>query len=261
LDEAVTFLERFKFFSVPMQRIKRIFRLICKRGTMKRILICILLIPLLVGCIMETYNTPRDLNLRIGVIEANKCFCSPSAYRYLIVNPDKQFPFRYNPINLPEDFKDDNYIVLFSADLLNDSSIVYTNTATDALIENFKVRNIRLSYISKCSNLLLNDTISLVYGKTYVNYEKNISIKLDSVTEDSRCPVNVECIWAGNARAKFILNSNNQLTRFSLNTSSGFRNDTIISGYDIKLIELKPYPVYTHPINQTDYIARIKITR
>lgn len=228
---------------------------------MKRILIYFLLIPLLAGCSMETYNTPRDLNSRIGVIEANRCFCSASAYRYLIVNPDKQFPFRYNPINLPEDFKDDNYMVLFSADLMNDSSIVYTNTATDALVENFKVRNIRLSYIRKCSNLLFNDTISLVYGKTYENYEKSISIKLDSVTEDSRCPINVECIWAGNARAKFILNSNNYLSGFSLNTSTGFRNDTIISGYDIKLIELKPYPVYLHPINQREYIARIKITR
>jgi len=227
---------------------------------MKRILICILFVPMLVGCIMETYNTPRDLNSRIGVIEVHRCFCGPSAYRYLLVNPDKQFPYRFNPVNLPEDFKDDNYLVLFSADLLNDSSVVYTNTPTDAIIEDFKVRNIRLSYIRKCSNLLFNDTINLVYGKTYVNYEKNISIELDSVTEDSRCPVNVECIWAGNARAKFILNSNNRPSGFSLNTSTVFRNDTIISGYDIKLIELKPYPVYLHPINQTEYIAMIKIT-
>jgi len=228
---------------------------------MKRILIYILFIPLLVGCGIETYNAPRDLNSRIGVIEVHRCFCGPSAYRYLIVDPDKQFSFRYNPINLPEDFKDDNYFVLFSADLLNDSSIVYTNTPTDAIVEDFKVRNIRLSYIRKCSNLLFNDTINMVYGKTYVNYEKNISIKLDSVTEDSRCPVNVECVWAGNARAKFILNSNNQPFGFSLNTSSGFRNDTIIAGYKFKLIELKPYPVYLHPINQLEYIARIKITR
>ena len=143
---------------------------------MKRLFIYILFIPLLAGCMMETYNTPRDLNSRIGVIEVHRCFCGPSAYRYLIADPDKQFSYRYNPVNLPEDFKDDNYLVLFSADLLNDSSVVYTNTPTDAIIEDFKVRNIRLSFIRKCSNLLFNDTISLVYGKTYVNYEKNISI-------------------------------------------------------------------------------------
>jgi len=41
---------------------------------MKRILICILFVPMLVGCIMETYNTPRDLNSRIGVIEYTDVF-------------------------------------------------------------------------------------------------------------------------------------------------------------------------------------------
>jgi len=227
---------------------------------MKSIIIYILLIQLLAGCIMETYNTPRDLNNRIGSIEVHRCFCDSSAYRYLVVSTDKQFPFRYNPINLPDDFKDDNYRVMFSADLLNNSSIVYTNTPTDDVVEDFKVRNIRLSFIRKYSNLLFNDTINLVYGKTYVNYEKNISIKLDSITEDSRCPFNVECAWAGNARTKFIFNSKNQESVFSLNTSSGSVNDTNISGYRIKLIELKPYPIYLHPINQTEYFARIKIT-
>jgi hypothetical protein len=228
---------------------------------MKRILFYLLIIPVLAGCSMEMYNTPRDLNSRIGFIEAHKCFCGSSAFRYLVVNHDKEFPFMYNPINLPEDYKDDNYAVLFSADLLNDSSIVYANTPTDALIEDFKVRNIRLSYIRKCSNLLFNDTISMVYGKTYANYEDNISLKLDSVTEESRCPMNVECVRAGNARVKFILNSNNHMSVFNLNTSTGYRNDTIIAGYKIKLIELKPYPVYPKPINQRDYVAGIKITK
>jgi hypothetical protein len=228
---------------------------------MKRILFYVLFIPVLAGCSLETYNPQRDLNSRIGFIEAHRCFCGPSAYRYLLVNQDKDFPFRYNPVNLPEDYKDDKYAVLFSAELLNDSSIVYTNTPTDALIEDFKIRNIRLSYIRKCSNLLFNDTLNIACGKTYVNYEDNISLKLDSVTEESRCPMNVECFWAGNARVKFVLGSNNHLSVFTLNTSTGFRNDTIIAGYNIKLIDLKPYPEYPHFIEQRDYVAGIKITK
>ena len=158
-------------------------------------------------------------------------------------------------------FKDDSYKIVFSANLLNDSSIVYGNSPTDALIEDFKVRNIRLTSIRKLSNMLLNDTLELHYGKIYTNYENKLSIQLDSVTEDSRCPYNVECIWAGNAKVKFDFIINNKLNQFSLNTSTGFLTETIISGFIIQLIELKPYPVYPNPILQKDYIARVKISR
>ena len=228
---------------------------------MKRNIFYLLFIPMLAACSLETFNTPRDLNYRIGEVEIHRCFCDSSTYRYLIVTKDRNDTLRYNPINLPKDFKDDNYKIVFSADLLNDSSIVYTNTPTSEVVTNFKVRNIKLYYIRKCSNLVFNDTMDLVYGKTYRNYERSISIKLDSVMEDSRCPYNVECIWAGNAKAKFVFGLNNQLKVFSLNTLDSFMRDTIISDYKIQFIQLRPYPVYPNPIHQKDYIARIKITR
>lgn len=227
---------------------------------MKKIVIWLVLVLMLAGCSMETFNIRRDLDNRTGVIEIHRCFCGPSAYRYLIKTTDNRDTLVYNPVNLPEDYKDDNYKIAFSASLLNDSSIVYTNTPTDAVIEDFRVRNIKLYAIRKCSTLTLNDTIELTYGNIYRNYEKNISIQLDSVTEDSRCPYNVECIWAGNATAKFKFVQNNTLSIIYLNTSGGFTRDTIISGYKIQFIHLKPYPVFPNPIHQTDYVADIKVT-
>jgi len=209
---------------------------------------------------METFNIQSDLNNRKGTVEIHRCFCGPSAYRYLIVNQDKQDSTKYNPVNLPEEYTDTNYKIVYSANLLNDSSIVYTNTPTDALIEDFRVRNIKLTGIRKCSDLTLNDTVELVYGKIYRNYEKNISIQLDSVTEESRCPLNVECFWAGNAIVKFKFTVNDIPTIFYLNTSGGFVSDITISGYRIQLLGLMPYPVYPNPIKQADYIAKIKIT-
>jgi len=106
----------------------------------------------------------------------------------------------------------------------------------------------------------LNKPIELRYGEIYTGIENKMSIKLDSITEDSRCPYNVECIWAGNAKVKFDFTINNQMSSFSLNTSTGFRNDTIISGFRIQLIDLKPYPVYPDSILQKDYRAVIKIS-
>jgi len=225
-----------------------------------RIAFWLLLIPVFAGCSMETFNMKGDLDNRTGFIQIHRCFCGESAYSYLIMTADNRDTLLYNPINLPEDYKDDSYKIAFSANLLNDSSIVYTNTPTDAVIPDFKVRNIKLTAIRKCSDLILNDTIGLIYGKTYRNYEKNISIKLDSVTEDSRCPYNVECLWEGNATAKFKFFQQKTLSVFFLNTSGGFVRDTIISGYKIQFIYLKPYPVFPNPIHQTDYMAGIKIT-
>jgi len=209
---------------------------------------------------MEVFNIKTDLNNRIGVIEIHRCFCGPSAFRYLIVTQDSKEPQRFNPVNLPEDFKDENYNIAFSAALLSDSSIIYTNTPTDAVVEDFRVRNIKLTSIRKFSSLRLNDTVDMAYGKTYSNFERNISMRLDSVTEDSRCPYQVECVWAGNAQVKFNFTLNNAMIPFSLNTLSSFKTDTLISGYTIQLLELKPYPMQLIPIVQKDYIARIKIT-
>jgi len=202
----------------------------------------------------------RELNNRIGIVQFHGCFCGPSAYRYLIVTQDAHDTLLYNPVNLPEDFKMNSLKIVFSAGLLTDSSIVYTNTPTDALIEDFKVRNIKLTSISRSNNLVLNEPFELRIGEIYSGQDNNLSIKLDSVTEDSRCPYNVECVWAGNAKVKFDFTINNHVSTFLLNTIPGFRTDTIISGFRIKLIELNPYPVYPDPVLQKDYKAVIKIS-
>ena len=214
----------------------------------------------LLGCNKDKNNINTDLQNTTGNIEIHRCFCSSSAYRYLIVMNDGDKKIYYNPVNLPENFKDYNYTIVFSANLLNDSSIVYTNAANDALIEDFKVRNIELTDIEKQSELLLNDTLKLDYGKLYSDNENKFSIMLDSVLEDSRCPKKMECVWEGNASVKFLFMSTDKFAAFTLNTSRGFPNDTIISGYKIQLVELNPYPQYPGTIEQKDYKAKIIIS-
>jgi hypothetical protein len=98
------------------------------------------------------------------------------------------------------------------------------------------------------------------YGKTYYDYNDMISIGIDSILEDSRCPSGVMCVWEGNAKVRFNFIQNNNLTKFSLNTANSFRKDTLVAGYKIQMINVKPYPVYPDFINQNDYKAIIKIT-
>ena len=118
---------------------------------MKTSVFCLSIILVLLSCSKETKYI-RDLNDKKGAIVISRCFCNPSAYRYLIALYENNDTIYYNPVNLPEDYKDQNYKIVFSANLLNDSSIVYTNLANDALVENFKVRNIMLLNIEKSGN-------------------------------------------------------------------------------------------------------------
>jgi len=109
--------------------------------------------------------------------------------------------------------------------------------------------------------LVLNKPIELRYGEISKNADYNISIVLDSVLNDSRCPIGMECIWAGNAAVRFIYSSANSTQPFVLNTLTSFPTDTLIEGYRIKLNTLTPYPEAGLVIKQVDYKAEIQITK
>lgn len=74
---------------------------------------------------------------------------------------------------------------------------------------------------------------------------RNISLCFDSVVEDSRCPINVTCIWAGRAVAKFTFSSNNvshPLTLVANSSPANYSSDTVLDGYTIRFINLYPHP-------------------
>ena len=118
---------------------------------MKISVFCLSIILVLLSCRKETKDV-RELISKKGTIVISRCFCAPSAYRYLIAICENNDTIYYNPVNLSEDYKDQNYKIVFSANLLNDSSIIYTNLANDALVENYKARNIMLLNIEKSGN-------------------------------------------------------------------------------------------------------------
>ncbi len=70
-----------------------------------------------------------------------------------------------------------------------------------------------------------------------------VQICLDSVIEDSRCPINALCITAGQAAVAFSLHENNHVYPFTLSLTAGRSSDTIVQGHFIKFIDLYPYPL------------------
>ena len=104
-----------------------------------------------------------------------------------------------------------------------------------------------------------NATLNL--GETKYNVTTENTVSLDSVLSDSRCPIDVQCIWAGNAAARFTFLDHGHVIPFTLNTNAAFPVDTLISGYRIRLIDLKPAPHSGVVIKQSDYKADLLITK
>ena len=77
---------------------------------------------------------------------------------------------------------------------------------------------------------------------------KNLTtyICFDSLLEDSRCPTGADCFWSGTAIIKISFHENDRTHTITMSLRGfpnlGFPNDTIINGYKISFVDLKPYP-------------------
>jgi len=113
------------------------------------------------------------------------------------------------------------------------------------------------------SSFNLNDTFELAIDKSAINNDNQLTISIDSVLSDSRCPSDVVCVWEGNAEVRFLFNNDGEKMKFILNSHGGdnYPSDTIISGYYIKLVELHPYPVSTSKISNSEYVADLLIKK
>jgi hypothetical protein len=111
------------------------------------------------------------------------------------------------------------------------------------------------------NSFLLDQNFDPKYNEMRIDAEDRLVIALDSVLNDSRCPKGCYCFWAGNAEVRFSFSNDVHKIKFVLNTFSGWRTDTLINEYRIKLLDVKPYPEAGRIINQNDYHAEIRITR
>jgi hypothetical protein len=77
------------------------------------------------------------------------------------------------------------------------------------------------------------------------------------VVSDSRCPVVVVCIWAGEFTARFTVGGGSTLELLIV------KNTTISSstGYTVGIVEVKPNPVSGRKIENKDYSAIFLIER
>lgn len=86
-----------------------------------------------------------------------------------------------------------------------------------------------------------------------------VTIRFVGVAEDSRCPADVQCVWAGNAAARLVLSSSaGPSTDAALNTTLEPRT-VIFSGYRVRVVGVRPAPRSGVSIPAGDYVVTLDV--
>jgi len=101
--------------------------------------------------------------------------------------------------------------------------------------------------------------------RVQINKEKRfakgrLSIRFVELVEDSRCPTDTNCIWAGNAKIRIRVAGYGRSQELTLDTN-GQHQAATAEGYSIKLISLTPAPRSNIRINRNGYVATFEAVK
>lgn len=115
-----------------------------------------------------------------------------------------------------------------------------------------------------------NDPAGFALGETFslnLNQKKQaaaeaISVQFLAVLEDSRCPSDVTCIWAGEVKVSLALSKNQAAAEEKEILMSGGAESAQIKweGYTIELLDVAPYPK-SDQITTGQNVIQLRITQ
>jgi len=109
----------------------------------------------------------------------------------------------------------------------------------------------------------LKTDFQLKIGQTASIESKNIKLRFLNVTEDSRCPADVVCIWEGQVTVLVnVMRDDQNLGDFDLTIRGGDKSLAIktFDGYSVQLMKVDPYPFASQPTEFTDYVATLLVS-
>lgn len=95
---------------------------------------------------------------------------------------------------------------------------------------------------------------------TSATLQDGLKVTFDGVRSDSRCPMDVLCVWAGDAVVAVRLSSAaGSPAERELHTEHGGSEASYLA-YVIKLVTLAPYPRSDRPIRPEEYVATLTVS-
>jgi hypothetical protein len=88
-----------------------------------------------------------------------------------------------------------------------------------------------------------------------------ITVSFVGVPEDSRCPADVQCVWAGNGAVSLVVTDETGAKSTVILHTTLTPRSARVSGYEINFTGLKPEPKQGSPIPLANYVATLRVTR
>ena len=87
-----------------------------------------------------------------------------------------------------------------------------------------------------------------------------ITVIFRSVAQDSRCPSDVTCVWAGDGAVKIGLQSTTASSQETTLHTALDPKTVDYSGYRIRIVSLSPYPKSGSPISADKYVVTLNVS-
>jgi hypothetical protein len=86
-----------------------------------------------------------------------------------------------------------------------------------------------------------------------------LTVVFVSVSQDSRCPSDVQCVWAGDGAIKLALQSTAESSQEATLHTTLDPKFVDYSGYRIRVVALAPYPKSGAPISADKYVVTLHV--
>lgn len=101
-------------------------------------------------------------------------------------------------------------------------------------------------------------SVSLKVGESAQSADGSLRFGFEAVTTDSRCPKNVQCVWAGNATVRIWLQRGGAAREWrELHSSTGGTREGPDPG--LRLERLDPVPVAGQELPPRNYVATLAL--
>lgn len=118
---------------------------------------------------------------------------------------------------------------------------------------------------AQSSDRQLNKFFKLKVGQSISIPSQDMTVTFAEVTEDSRCPADVQCIQAGQATASVQIEQAGELGEASLTTLPGSilsEDSQMVGDYVVIMHSLRPYPAEAgSPMDESDYVLIMMVAK
>ena len=120
---------------------------------------------------------------------------------------------------------------------------------------------------SGCAGIKTTSTVdpgasfTLAPGETAVVKGADARITFNKVTDDSRCPVDVTCVWAGDAHVEVTISRNGVPDETRILSITPPKHETTVGNLRIRFVSLAPVPHQADPSPRRNYRAEFVVDR